>query len=201
MSALSGKGEKTRQKIIRKAAPVFNQRGFSGTSLSELMEETGLGKGGIYRHFDSKEELAVAAFDFAWSEIRRVRLTVLDAIPSPLGRLRGMVDNFASRPSAVEGGCALMNTAIDTDDGNPVLRSHAQSAMREWLRFLEKTVREGIAQGEIRRGTSPAAVASVMISTLEGSLMISRLIKNQSPLCLAREHLHQMLDGLETRPH
>ena len=199
MSVLSGKGEKTRQKIIRKAAPVFNQRGYSGTSLSELMGETGLEKGGIYRHFESKEELAVAAFDYAWAEIKRLRLAVLDEIPSPLGKLHGMVDIFAAKPSAVSGGCALMNTAIDADDGNPMLRSHAQKAMREWLAYLESAVRQGVARGEIVRGTVPASIASVMISTLEGSLMIARLTGNRTALCLAREHLHRMLDDVTVR--
>src|SRR5580704_4083396 len=52
-----GKGEQTRQEIIRKAAPIFNQKGYSGTALSDLMRATGLGKGGIYRHFESKQEL------------------------------------------------------------------------------------------------------------------------------------------------
>ena len=69
------------------------------------MEETGLEKGGIYRHFESKEDLAVAAFDYAWSEIKQRRLAILNEIPTPLGKLRGMVDNFAAKPSAVPGGC------------------------------------------------------------------------------------------------
>jgi hypothetical protein len=52
------KGEETRQEIIRKAAPIFNQKGYDGAALSDLMRATGLKKGGIYRHFDSKQELA-----------------------------------------------------------------------------------------------------------------------------------------------
>ncbi len=45
------KGEQTRQEIIRRAAPLFNQKGYEGTALSDLMEATGLEKGGIYRYF------------------------------------------------------------------------------------------------------------------------------------------------------
>ena len=52
------KGEQTRQEIIRRAAPIFNQKGYDGAALSDLMRATGLKKGGIYRHFDSKQELA-----------------------------------------------------------------------------------------------------------------------------------------------
>jgi AcrR family transcriptional regulator len=58
------KGEQTRQRIVAEAAPVFNQRGYEGSSLADLMKATGLKKGGIYRHFSSKEELAAEAFDY-----------------------------------------------------------------------------------------------------------------------------------------
>ena len=196
MSTAVSKGEKTRQRIVRKAAAVFNQHGYSGTSLSELMEETGLEKGGIYRHFESKEDLAVAAFDYSWSEIKRRRMEVLDAIPNPLGKLHGMVDSFAAKPSAVPGGCAIMNTAVDADDGNPLLRAHARSALREWLDYLEELVIQGIAQGEIDPKTSATGIASILIATLEGSLMMSRLTNDRAALSVAREHLHNLLDGV-----
>ncbi len=185
--------------IIRKAAAIFNQRGYSGARLSELMEETGLEKGGIYRHFDSKEDLAVAAFDYSWSEIKQRRLAMLDEISTPLGKLRGMIDNFVTRPSAVPGGCALMNTAIDTDDGNPVLRAHARAALHEWLHYLEELVRQGIAQGEMDAKASPAGIASIIVATLEGSLMMSRLSGNRTAMTQAREHLHKTLDSVATK--
>ena len=51
------KGEETRQRIIAQAAPLFNQLGYEGCSLQDIMDATGLEKGGIYRHFGSKEEL------------------------------------------------------------------------------------------------------------------------------------------------
>jgi TetR/AcrR family transcriptional repressor of nem operon len=199
VSTIVSKGEKTRQRIVRKAAAVFNQHGYSGTSLSELMEETGLEKGGIYRHFESKEDLAVAAFDFSWTEIKRRRMEVLDAIPNPLGKLRGMVDSFAAKPSPVPGGCAIMNTAVDADDGNPLLRAHARSALREWLDYLEELVIQGIAQGEIDPKTSAAGIASILIATLEGSLMMSRLTNDRAALSVAREHLHKLLDSISKK--
>ena len=72
------KGEDTRREIVEKAAPLFNQKGFEGTSLSDLMRVTGLQKGGIYRHFSSKEELAGEAFDYAWQKAVERRLEGVD---------------------------------------------------------------------------------------------------------------------------
>src|ERR1700678_1948300 len=67
------KGEQTRRRIVEAAAPIFNKRGYEGASLSELMEATGLKKGGIYRHFSSKEELAAEAFDYTWEAAWKMR--------------------------------------------------------------------------------------------------------------------------------
>jgi len=53
------KGEQTRQRIIARAAPVFNVHGYFGASMNDLTRETKIGKGGIYNHFESKEALAV----------------------------------------------------------------------------------------------------------------------------------------------
>jgi TetR/AcrR family transcriptional repressor of nem operon len=120
------KGEQTRQEIIRKAAPIFNQRGYDGAALSDLMRATGLEKGGIYRHFSSKEELAAEAFDYAWQEALGARIHDLDTISNTIDRLKQLVANFVERRGIIPGGCPLLNTAVDTDDGNSVLRARAR---------------------------------------------------------------------------
>src|ERR1700753_465240 len=58
------KAERTRQFIIEKAAPIFNQKGIAGTSMSDIMEATKLAKGGLYGHFDSKEALCLEVFTY-----------------------------------------------------------------------------------------------------------------------------------------
>src|SRR5271168_2982969 len=118
------KGEQTRREIVRKAAPLFNQKGFAGTSLADLMDATGLQKGGIYRHFCSKEELAVEAFDYAWQKAVSGRLDGVVELPDAVDRLNKMVENFVHKRSGlVPGGCPLLNTAVEADDGNPILRT------------------------------------------------------------------------------
>jgi AcrR family transcriptional regulator len=91
------KGEATRQDIIRKAAPIFNQKGYSGAALSDLMRATGLEKGGIYRHFESKEELAGDAFDHAWKVAMDARFEGTEEIPNTVNRLKQIVRNDSRR--------------------------------------------------------------------------------------------------------
>lgn len=168
--------------------------------MSDLMEMTGLEKGGIYRHFQSKEELAVAAFDYAWEETKQRHLKGIKNIPDALGKLRAMINNHVDKGSNLPGGCPLLNTAIDADDGNPTLRAHARAALREWVSFIERTLKDGIMRGEIIREISPHVVASVMVSTLEGSVMMSRLEGNRNARQIVREHLHHFIGGLASRP-
>src|SRR5207237_8477483 len=104
------KGEQTRHKIIRKAAPLFNQRGYEGAALSDLMQATGLGKGGIYRHFESKQQLAGEAFDYAWKIAMDTRFEGTEEIPNGVDRLKQVVRNFRDRRAGlVRGGCPLLN--------------------------------------------------------------------------------------------
>src|SRR6266404_7078605 len=126
------KGEQTRQRIVAEAASLFNRRGYHGSSLQDLMEATGLEKGGIYRHFSSKEELAALAFDHAWNEALEARQHGIDGISNHVDKLKQFIANFVERRPSVPGGCPLLNTAIDTDDGNPVLRERARKALRGW---------------------------------------------------------------------
>jgi TetR/AcrR family transcriptional repressor of nem operon len=189
------KGEKTRQEIIRKSAPIFNQRGYDGAALSDLMRATGLAKGGIYRHFESKQQLAAAAFDYAWKTAVDTRFEGTQEIPNTVDRLKQIVRNFRDRRAGlVPGGCPLLNTAIDSDDGNPLLRMRARRALSSWIERLRSIAEEGQQRNEVRAGVDCAELATLIASTLEGSLMVSRLERKDGPLDLACRHLEEYLD-------
>src|ERR1700677_2491590 len=88
------KGELTRRKIVAAAAPIFNQHGYEGSSLTALMAATGLKKGGIYRHFSSKEELAAEVFDYTWEAAWKARMAHVDGETTGIARLKALIANF-----------------------------------------------------------------------------------------------------------
>jgi len=90
----------------------------------------------------------------------------------------------------------IFNTAIEQDDGNPVLRGLALKAIEDWKARLAKIVERGIRCGEIRKGTSPRRVANVVIATLEGALAISRMEGTRTALEDAQQALDVFLDGI-----
>jgi TetR/AcrR family transcriptional repressor of nem operon len=189
------KGEETRQEIIRKAAPIFNQQGYEGASLSDLMQATGLEKGGIYRHFESKQQLASEAFDYAWKKAVDARLEGTQEIPNAIDRLKQIVRNFRDRRTGlVPGGCPLLNTAIDSDDGNIPLRNKARHALNAWLGRLTTIAKQGQSRDEIRVQVNVEKLATLIVSTLEGSLMLNRLQRSEEPLDVACRYLEEYLE-------
>jgi TetR/AcrR family transcriptional repressor of nem operon len=187
------KGDLTRQMIIAKAAPIFNQRGYAGCSIQDILDATGLEKGGIYRHFSSKEELAAEAFQYALANSVRIRTENLGHIRGAVERLRYVIRRFAEGTSTIAGGCPLMNTAIDADDGNPLLRRLVRKGIMDWKSRLCEIVEEGIRSGEIRSTIESRRIANTVIATLEGALMISRIEGNKLAMQDARATLDIML--------
>lgn len=193
------KGEETRLRIIAEAAPLFNQRGYEGCSMQDIMDATGLEKGGIYRHFESKEELAAEAFDFAWAMTSSKRRQNLDFIPNHVDRLKQHIANFVSR-SGFPGGCPLLNTAIDSDNGNPVLREKVRKALRGWQLLLKNIIEDGMKAGTIRPDIDAQKVANLIIGGLEGGMLISRIERNDQGLRAALEHLDSYIDSQVSKP-
>ena len=171
------KGTRTRQRIVELAAPVFNRQGYVGASMRDLIDATGIEKGGIYNHFGSKEQLALEAYDFAMSRVTDGLARSQDGATDAVDRLVRMIRAFAvtARRPAIEGGCPIMNTAIEADDTHPELRDRARESMTLWHRLIGRIVKDGIADGTLTPGIDPYALAALLTASLEGGLMLARL--------------------------
>jgi TetR/AcrR family transcriptional repressor of nem operon len=194
LSKVLKKGELTRQRIIEMSAPVFNSKGFSGCSLAELLAATGLQKGGIYRHFESKEALALEAFDYAWEQTKDARRGSITMSATPKTQLMEFIRSFRKPIEIVAGGCPLLNTAVEFDDqGNTALRQKAVEAMEEWLFFLQELLQKGMEQNEFPRSLNLRSTAMCIISTLEGAVIMSQLMETEEPLLHASSFLENWL--------
>ncbi len=190
------KGEQTHGMIVEHAANVFSRQGYFGSSLDDLMQETGLKKGGIYNHFHSKEELALEAFDYSikltWSYIERElpgKTHALERLHAMLVGYRRLIEELP-----LPGGCPLLNTAIEADDAHPALRQRAQQAMTNWRTWIQRTVARGVAAGEIRPETDSDLLATIIISTVEGAVMMSKLYGDTVHIQRAVDYLSTYLD-------
>ena len=185
------KGEATRNRIVVRAANLLNTQGYRGTPVSEIMKATGLQKGGIYRHFESRDALALEAFEFAFSRMRDRLLQAIEGKQTATEKLLALFEvvRGAPREKAFRGGCPIMNLAVESDDADPQLRDAARQAMTRLTGLVERIIAEGMGRGEFAKEDARAR-ARVIVASVEGGIMLTNLYKDGA-------HLKAVLDQLE----
>lgn len=189
------KSERTRQFIVEQAAPVFNEKGFAGTSLSDLTSVTGLTKGSIYGNFDNKDEVALAAFDYNFN---RVTLYIKDRILATENAVERLLvypkiyRDFLSIPF-LKPGCPILNTSTEADDTHPLLRERAAKALEFWKTSIENQIKRGIQRGEIKPETKPTEIAVIIMSLIEGAIMQAKVSGRPTELNIAMNFLEKLI--------
>jgi TetR/AcrR family transcriptional regulator, transcriptional repressor for nem operon len=176
METVTSKAERTRQLIIERSAPLFNQKGYAGASMQDIMTATGLTKGGIYGHFESKEEIALAAFEYAAGIITRQiadRVAQQEKASDKLKAILVFYKNYLVAPP-IAGGCPVLNTSVEADDTNPLLRASVVKMLNRLHKAISNIVSQGIADGEFKPKTDAAHFAILFVSLIEGGIMLSK---------------------------
>lgn len=194
------KGEDTRLRILERAAPLLNRHGFSNAPVSEIMRATGLQKGGLYNHFSSKEELALAAFDLVMQRINQRVQEVHRSKSSPVEQLLAHIQLICGGHTTLEGGCPILNSIVESDDANPALRGRVRQVLDKWRRFIAHIVADGIVKGEIRSDVNPDEVATLIIGMLEGAQLLSNFYRDESHRRRMSEHLAAYVKGALRAP-
>lgn len=170
------KAEKTRQFIIEQSAPLFNTKGLAGTSMSDIMEVTGMAKGGLYGHFETKEDLSYAVVDYNMSQVGIKLRAAISKATTAKGKLEAALDFFSNpMKPPVEGGCPLLNFGMEADDTNQVIRKKIKNGIDETESVLQKIIEEGIANGEFKDNNNAREMAIKMFAMIEGATMICRV--------------------------
>lgn len=193
------KSEHTKAFIIEKTAPVFNRKGYAGTSLTDLTQVTKLTKGSIYGNFANKDEVAMAAFEHNVKTVNAILHREMDKQSTAKGKLLAyarVYANFDNYPFPA-GGCPVMNTATESDDTHPALSRKAALAINGWRNQLQSILEEGVSKKEFRKQIDPQQVALTMIALIEGGLMISRATKKPAWRIAVMQSLEQLIEQLK----
>jgi AcrR family transcriptional regulator len=193
------KGQRTKRKILARAAEMFNLRGYANTAVTDVSASLGLEKGAVYNYFPTKQALANASFDYNAAIVRDAVFPAGDAGAPAVATLRSMLEPYrrGTLGDLIKGGCPLMNTAVETTNTDPTLRNRARRAFREWLSRIEQVVRDGSERGELRRDLDPAVVATTFVATIEGGMLLSRLFHDRHHLELLVARLDGYIASLE----
>ncbi len=176
------KAEQTRQFIVEKTAPLFNTKGYAGTSLSDMTEATGLTKGSIYGNFANKDEVALAAFDHNLKKVETLIRQEMSKVKSTRDKLLVYTNVYSEyfKSYFPVGGCPILNTAIEADDTHPPLKKKAADAINGWKTKIVSLIEEGIQQKEFKAVNDPEQIALTIIAMIEGATMIAHLTGKQA---------------------
>ena len=172
--------EKTRREIIERSAPVFNIHGYAGTKMQMLVDATGFQMGGIYRHFETKKDLARAAFRYNYEIIIKQNLQV-DPVLNPKEQLLMIFDNYKRmilRPT-IAGGCPLLNTATEVDDTDEEFRLLIKSCFQEVVAKIEAIISKGKATGFFASTIEPKKEALFLFASVQGTIMLGSVVRDR----------------------
>ncbi|WP_436484205.1 TetR/AcrR family transcriptional regulator [Chitinophaga sp. ARDCPP14] len=192
------KAEKTKQFIVEMTAPVFNEKGYTGTSLNDMTNATGLTKGSIYGNFANKDEVALACFDYNLKKVNTIIRQEMDKKTTSRDKLMVYVhiyENFLKHPFPA-GGCPILNTAVEADDTHPLLKQKAADAILSWKGVITGLIEKGKAEGEFSEDVNAEQTALTMIATIEGCIMIAKLTGKINYRNTIMQSVGKMIDTL-----
>lgn len=192
------KAERTRQFIVEKTAPIFNTKGYAGTSLADMTEATGLTKGSIYGNFENKDEVALACFDYNLRKVNSIITQEIEKADTIKGKLlvyASVYENFLKLPFP-EGGCPVLNTATEADDTHPALREKVGDAITGWKNRLVNLIKKGIEQKEFKGPDNPEQLALTIIAMIEGAIMMVKVTGKLNYRKLVLQSVEKMIMDL-----
>ncbi|MCX8129518.1 MAG: TetR/AcrR family transcriptional regulator [Clostridia bacterium] len=193
------KAERTKKYIIEKASPIFNRRGYHGTSLSDLTEATKLTKGSIYGNFDNKDDLAINCFLFNVDKITDEIKSKIAAIKNPIEKLYVFPNVYRRIYKSIldNGGCPIANTLIEADDTHPLLNNLAIDVIHGLECNIASIIEEGKASGEIIETVKSQKTAQVIITLFEGGIILAKATGKDSFIIGAIEQVESIIGSLE----
>ncbi|GGN13728.1 hypothetical protein GCM10010967_57380 [Dyadobacter beijingensis] len=190
------KGEKTKNHIITKAAPIFNVKGISGTSVEEVLHAAKVTRGCLYSHFETKEDLAHASVDYMLQVLSDHRDHVLNKQQTAKGKIFAFME-LEKNPlqSIFEGGCPLINLAAEADDTLPLINKKIRKYMDQLIEMLTGILEDGIRAGEFSEELIPEEYAMMMFDSLRGANVMCCVKNSTKPMQLVIKGFKRMLES------
>ncbi|MEO3406269.1 TetR/AcrR family transcriptional regulator [Mucilaginibacter sp. CAU 1740] len=171
-----GKAERTRQFIIEQAAPLFNEKGIAGTTIDDILATTKMAKGGLYGHFESKDEIARVMVDYLLGKLSDKIASAMAHEKTAVKKIFAFIDVYKDPiKSYIDGGCPVLNFGVEADDNNPELKAKLKMIIEGGQEVIKTTINDGVTNGELSPEIDAAGYAIKMFASLEGGMLVSRV--------------------------
>ena len=181
------RGRASRERIVERAAELFAARGVAATSVDEVLAAAGAGKGQFYHYFRGRDELAAAAVGHRCAQVVAGLTQALGEVSSLAGleqTLAGFVAGFEQQGMP---GCPIGTLAAEVADRNEEARKQAAAGFDAWERLLADALERMRQRGELRPEAAPAVLATGLLASIEGGMVLSQARQDMTSLRVAVE--------------
>jgi TetR/AcrR family transcriptional repressor of lmrAB and yxaGH operons len=187
------KGEATSTKMVETMLKLIQSRGYAGTGLNSVLDDANLPKGSLYFHFpEGKEQLGERAVELATEQFKTLVAESLSSAPTPGAGLRVVIDVLANLlvDSDFQLGCPISVVTLEMGGRSDRLRNACADAYGSWIAIVADHLgSHGQAESQAR------ALAETAVSAVEGSMIVSRAMRDTQPLMRTAEVIGTLLDG------
>lgn len=201
MKPLTPKAQATREKILAAANDLFYLHGYTATGLDKIIAAAGVTKGNFYYHFKSKEELLIDVLD--WHRDLAFRELGLDRpqdFASPLEMLIALIEGMSSRSVCSTRecrvrGCFFGNMALELATGSEAVRKKVGEIFAGFRGLARDLLEKAQAAGQIRASLDCESSAGMIISLLEGAVLLDKVAQHEDEVLRAQTFIKAYLRG------
>ena len=183
----TGRGRASRERIVERAADLFAERGIAGTSLDEVLAAAKAGKGQFYHYFRSRDELAAAAVGHRCAQVVAGLTEALGDVSSLAGLEQALAGFVAGFEQSGMPGCPIGTLATEVADRNEKARLQAAAGFDAWEQLLADALERMRQRGELRADAEPALLATGLLASIEGGMVLSQVRKDIASLRIAAD--------------
>ncbi len=190
-----------KEKIVLEALRQFSTKVFMATSTADIIKAAGTSKGGLYNHFESKDQLFYEVLNKAKIIWRERNLAGLDEISRPIDKVKKLLENYRDNYLAdldnFPGGCIFINFAIELADQRPPLAEAVNDGMMKLKKMIRRSLDQEYAAGTLKPDVDTQQVTELIYSGLLGVCVAYTSEKSQSTLDLSIKILIEYLNQLD----
>jgi TetR/AcrR family transcriptional repressor of nem operon len=181
----SVKGKRTKEQVLEAAFRLIHRQGFNNTSLEEILQESGVGKGNFYYYFKTKDDLGYAILDrlALWSSEDLAR-EVFGQGEDPLAQISHLFELMVStqRSAGCVGGCPIGNLALEMSDIHDGFRQRIAGILDSWRDQIADALARAQEKGQLSRDLQPERLAEFIIAGIEGAILLTKVRKDLTVL-------------------
>jgi TetR/AcrR family transcriptional regulator, transcriptional repressor for nem operon len=190
----------TRQRLIESALYLFWERGFAGTSMSELLGHAGVNSGSFYHFFDSKEALLKAVLEEYLAGLGpQIVAPAMREAPDPIERIFAILAGYRRRivETHCQYGCPIGRLALEIDPENRPAHALIAENFAGWIGAVRECLEQ--ARGRLRPDLDLDALATFVLAVMEGGVMLARSSRSVKPFDRAIGQLRQHFEMITVK--